>query len=70
MKVTIKNFNVQMEIKNTGIELEIRSPDGNTQLGDLVITKSGVTWCKGRTTPANGIRKTWKEFIAWAEDAT
>ncbi|MCA9107543.1 MAG: hypothetical protein KDA83_19155 [Planctomycetales bacterium] len=67
MKVTIKSFDVNMEVKNKGIEFEVREPDG-THIGDVVLTKSGLVWCKGRTDPKNGIKVNWKQFIAWMED--
>lgn len=62
MKVSIKDFAVSMEIKNKGIELDVYSTDGR-HLGDLVITKTGLIWCKGRTSPANGAKVSWAEFI-------
>ena len=64
MKVTIKNFDVEMEVKNKGIEFEVRSPDGNNHLGDVVLTKAGLVWCKGKTSPENGKKMSWKKFIA------
>ena len=67
MKVTVKRFNVDMEVKNTGIEFEVRSPDGRTHLGDLVLTKSNLVWCPGQTQPKNGHKMTWPEFISIAE---
>jgi hypothetical protein len=30
MKVTIKSFEVDMEVKNAGVEFEVYSPDGET----------------------------------------
>lgn len=66
MKVTIKSFDVAMEVKNKGIEFEVRSPDGD-HLGDVVLTKSGLVWCKGRTDPKNGVKVNWSEFIGWME---
>ena len=38
MKVYIKQFNVNMEIKTNGVELAIYSPDGAKHLGDLWVT--------------------------------
>ena len=67
MKVSIKSFDVEMELKNKGIELDVYSPDGETYLGDLVVTRSGLTWCKGRVKKENGVKVTWEEFIAWME---
>ncbi|MCH7579755.1 MAG: hypothetical protein IIB22_05880 [Chloroflexi bacterium] len=66
MKVTIKKFDVKMELKNNGIELDVRKPSGH-RLGDLVITKSKLIWCEGKTTPPNGVSKTWAAFIDWME---
>ena len=56
-----------MEIKNTGIELDVYSADGEHHLGDLVVTKTHVIWCKGRTGRANGVKVKWEDFIAWME---
>lgn len=64
MKVGIKNFPVTMDIKTKGIELDVYSSDGKSHLGDLVVTKTGLTWCRGKTMPANGQRISWEEFIA------
>jgi hypothetical protein len=67
MKVVIKSFDVDMEVKSKGIEFEVDSPDGTEHLGDLVLTKTVLTWCKGRTTPAKGIKIKWEDFAEWAE---
>ena len=67
MKIKVKQFNVDMEVKNKGIEFEVRSPDGQKQIGDVVLSKTGLTWCKGQTSVANGIKVSWDEFIEWAE---
>ena len=66
MKVSIKKMNVEMELKNAGIEFEIRDPQGNF-IGDVVLTKSNLTWCKGRTTKGNGISIKWEDFISYME---
>jgi hypothetical protein len=67
VKVSIKDLSVDMEIKNTGVELDVYSPDGTKHLGDLVVTKSGLEWCKGSTHRGNGVPVSWKDFIAWME---
>jgi len=66
MKVSIKEFSVSMEIKNKGIELDVYD-NQDSHLGDLVITKSGLTWCKGRIRKENGIQVSWQDFIDWME---
>jgi hypothetical protein len=63
MKVSIKEFDVAMELKNNGVELEVRDPQGN-HVGDLVITKTVVEWCAGRTRRGNGVTKSWDDLIA------
>lgn len=62
MKVSIKELSVSMEIKNKGIELDIYDTN-NEHLGDLVVNRAMVTWCRGKTKPKNGKSLTWKKFI-------
>lgn len=62
MNVNIKNFDVKMEVKNKGIELEVKNPSGK-HIGDLVITKTRLEWCSGKTQPGNGKSVTWENFI-------
>ena len=63
MEVWIKSLEVDMQVKNNGIELEVRSADGTAQLGDCYATKSGLIWCSGRTQKNNGIKIHWNDFI-------
>ena len=63
MKVKIKDFNVQMDVKQSGIEFEIHDNE-DKHLGDLVITNANVIWCKGRTRRDKGGKKvSWKKLI-------
>jgi len=64
-KVKIKKFSVDMDIKNKGVEIEVNIDDAHQ--GDLIITKTGPVWCQGKTRSGNGIKISWKDFIAWAE---
>ncbi|MCZ6736669.1 MAG: hypothetical protein O7B77_01690 [Actinobacteria bacterium] len=64
MKVLIKEFAVDMEVKSKGIELEIKSPDGTNHLGDCHITKTSIIWCKGRTIKTNGVKISWAQLTA------
>jgi hypothetical protein len=66
MKVSVKDFAVTMELKNKGIELDVYDNEG-THLGDLVITKTKLVWCRGKTKPENGIEITWNDFIDYME---
>ena len=67
MKVTIKSFDVQMELKNNGIELEVRSPSGADFLGDLVVTKTQLIWCPGKTSREKGISISIPDFIKYMD---
>ena len=66
MNVNIKTFGVDMAVKNTGIEFEIRDTQDNF-LGDCYLTKTGLIWCRGKTTKQNGVRVSWEDFIGWME---
>ena len=66
MKVSIKSFDVAMEVKTKGIEFEIYDNQDN-HLGDLVVTKTKLIWCKGRTNRENGKEVKWEDFIAQIE---
>ncbi len=54
MKVEIKDFAVDLQVKSKGLEFEVRKPDG-TFLGDLVVTNTQVIWCLGKTDRKNGV---------------
>src|SRR5579863_1406510 len=66
MDVSIKTFDVDMKIKNNGIELDVSDPDG-THLGDLVVTKTRLIWCKGKKKRKNGKQVDWNDFIAYMD---
>lgn len=66
MNVSIKDFSVSMEVKNKGIELDVYANTGQ-HLGDLIVSKSGLNWCKGKTTAANGSKLSWADFIKYME---
>jgi hypothetical protein len=63
MKVWIKNFDVEMELKNNGVEFEVYSADGSTHRGDLILTRAAVIWCPGKTKRENGKKLSWDKFI-------
>ena len=46
MDVRIKQFDVKMNVKAKGIEFEVRTPKGGSQIGDCYVTMKGLTWCK------------------------
>jgi hypothetical protein len=64
MEVWIKSLEVEMQVKQKGIELEVRGKDGKDQLGDCYATMTGLVWCKGRTKKENGIKLKWEDLIA------
>lgn len=63
MKVTIKSFDVAMEVKQRGVELQVNSPDGSSHHGDCYVTMTGLVWCKGRTKKANGVKLGWDQLM-------
>lgn len=64
MEVSIKSLNVEMPVKKSGIELEVRTPDGKSQLGDCYATMTGLVWCKGKTTKGRGVKMSWMQLMA------
>ncbi len=66
MKVSIKNLHVEMDVKNKGVEFDIYNSKGEF-LGDVIVTKSGITWCKGKVTQKNGIKVSWEDFMEYME---
>jgi hypothetical protein len=66
MKVGIKKFSVDMDVKTSGIEFEVyeNGPNG-AHRGDCILTKTGLIWCEGRTRRANGKQVSWNDFIDW-----
>ena len=66
MRVSIKDLAVSMEVKNVGIELDVYDNEDN-HLGDLVVTKTRLVWCKGKTSVQHGQEITWNDFIEYME---
>jgi len=62
MKVSVKDFQVSMEIGNNGIELDVYNSQ-NTHLGDLRIGRATIEWCAGRIHRGNGVKKSWEQLI-------
>ena len=65
MQVSIKSFDVGMDVKNNGIEFEVYSANGADHLGDLVLTKTRLIWCEGRIARERGKEVSWNQFIRW-----
>jgi hypothetical protein len=63
VKVWIKNLEVEMQVKNNGIELDIRD-NADKHIGDLYVTKTKLIWCKGRINRDNGKEFALEDFIA------
>lgn len=64
MKVYIKKLQVDMDIKNNGIELDVSDNNGS-HMGDLYVTKTQLIWCTGRTRKPNGKTISWDDFAAY-----
>ena len=69
MDVSIKSFGTGLPIRTTGIEIDVAKPNGKGRLGDLIVTKTGLIWCKGRTTRENGEFVSWTDFVKWMESS-
>lgn len=66
MKVVIKDFSVEMEIKNKGVDLQINGNNGEFK-GQLSITRTGLIGCKGKTKRKTGVPVNWDQSIEWVE---
>jgi len=64
MKVSVKDFQVSMELGNNGIELDVYDNQG-AHKGDLRIGKATIEWCQGRVHRGNGKKKSWDQLIAF-----
>ena len=62
MKIKIKDLQVSMDLANDGIQLAVND-NKDEYLGSLYVGKAHVIWCKGKTQKANGVKKTWADFI-------
>jgi len=71
VQVRIKKFEVEMPVKANGIEFEVRTPDGKSQVGDCYLTMTGLIWCNGKISKKNGTGISWQELqLILASDAT
>lgn len=61
MKVSITDFDVDMQIKNKGVTMAVYSPDGKTYLGKVNITKTGLEWFEGKKQTGKKVK--WEKFI-------
>ena len=68
MDVRIKDFKVGMQLGTRGIELAVDHPNGGGHLGDLIITKTQVIWCEGRTGRARGKRVSLTTLRDWINE--
>lgn len=64
MEVWIKSLKVDMQVRQQGIELEVRSKDGKERMGNCYATQEGLVWCKGKTKREHGVWVEWEEFMA------
>ena len=64
MKISVKDFSVNMDLGNTGITLDVYDNDG-THLGDLRIGRATIEWCKGKKHSGNGVKVSWSQLLAW-----
>lgn len=60
-ELVIKEFGLDLQVKNKGMTLDVY--ESGKHLGDIKITKTGLTWCNGKE--HTGPKATWQEFIEW-----
>jgi hypothetical protein len=66
MKVSVKDFQVTMDLGNNGIELDVFDHQ-NKHLGDLRIGRAKLEWCKGKARTGHGKEVSWKDLIEFFE---
>ena len=67
MDVRIKNLKVAMQLGNDGVEFEIRDGEGK-HIGDLLVGRANVVWCKGKTRKKNGVRVRLIKLVGMIEE--
>ncbi len=65
MKVKISDLGIELEVKTKGTTFSVHKPNGKDFQGSLQVTKSGLTWYKGKKQTGNNVN--WNEFIKWIE---
>jgi len=63
MNVKIKSFDIEMEVKQKGIEFDVRTPDGKRRYGDCYVTMTCLEWCQGKISKGNGVQVSWDDFM-------
>jgi hypothetical protein len=66
MQVLIKDFAVEMSVRNKGVEFQVHDNAGKF-IGDCYVTKTGLIWCAGKTTRQKGITVSWDRFVKLME---
>ena len=70
MQIKTQPFKEAIEIKNTGIAFDVYG-SGAKRIGDLAVTKNGLTWSNGGTMHrAKGVAVKWDDFITWMQSQT
>ncbi len=62
MDISVKNFDLELQVKTNGIEFLVRDNDG-THRGTFVINKARIEWCKGKKRRGNGVQVDWDVLI-------
>lgn len=67
MKITTR-ISRDIPVKNKGITFAINSPNGQTHVGNLTLTKTKLIWCPNTTPREHGHHIILEDFFAWAEE--
>ena len=68
MKVSVKDLSVDMETKNSGIELDVYRPGRKRTSRRSLRHKERTDLVQGRKRKQNGVPISWDEFMKWAEE--
>lgn len=62
MEVQMKKITSPITIGTKGNGVVFQVKDGDKHLGDLVVTRSRMEWCPGRTKEGNGYPVPWRKL--------
>ena len=64
MQVSIKDMQIEMDVKNNGVELEVRDNDG-TFRGGCLCDQDGPNLVRRQDAKQKSKQVAWDEFINW-----
>ncbi len=65
MKILVRQMPHNIDTKNSGIGIAVRSPNNKILHGHLNMTKTTLEWCESNISKGKGIKVKWEDFIDW-----